>query len=147
MKDRPEYQFPAEIDELNFVMRWAGRGNRFIGTWDTMLHQADPDTRFLNGWQVAQRNLDELRLSGEPLASRSLIELNPFMTVEISVADWEKPRLARQFTAGVLFNRAQRRGRPAHTNLVRDVYEAFDPKSVKRFAVLKEAHISPFTPP
>lgn len=143
----PLYQFPAEIDELSFVFRWGGKGNKLMWNmplfgqrgWDTMLHNADPDTRFLNAWNISQQNLDQLRLGDVPLESETLVEMNPFTTVEITVEDWEKPNLTQKFVSGVLFNRAQRRGRAAVDNLRQDVFEAFDPESKNRFKLVDMA--------
>lgn len=28
--DNPDYQLPAEIDELSFVFRWGGKGNKLM---------------------------------------------------------------------------------------------------------------------
>jgi len=143
----PLFQFPAEIDELSFVFRWGGKGNKLMWNmplfgqrgWDTLLHTADQDTRFLNAWNISQQSLDQLRLGEVPLESSTLAELNPYTTVEITVEDWEKPNLTQKFVSGVLFNRAQRRGRTTMDNLRQDVFEAFDPESKNRFRLVDMA--------
>lgn len=143
----PRYQFPAEIDELSFVFRWGGKGNKLMWRmplfgqqgWDTTLHNADSNTRFLNAWNISQRALDELRLGDIPAGSETLNEMNPYTTVEITVEDWEKPNLTQKFVSGVLFNRAQRRGRSTTENLSRDVFEAFDRESLNRFNLVDVA--------
>lgn len=142
-----QYQFPGDIDDLSFAFRWGGKGNKLMWKmplfgergWDTMLHNADPHTRFLNGWNISQQNVDQLRLGSIPLASETLNEMNPFTTVEITVADWERPRLTQQFVSGVLFNRAQRRGRTTSENFWQDVHEAFDSEATSRFELVKMA--------
>lgn len=151
----PEYQFPAQIDDLSFVFRWAGQGSRLkwnvpvLGQkgWDLKLDGADPDTRFLNAWNISQPALDELRLGETPVGSASLNEINPYMAVEITVEDWERPRLTQQFVKGVLYNRAYMRGRSVTDNIRRDLYDALTSDGRSRNDIIEQAtnlHERPF---
>ncbi|HSX35456.1 MAG TPA: hypothetical protein VLH84_00815 [Patescibacteria group bacterium] len=143
----PDYRFPADIDELSFVFRWSGEGNKLkwrmpmLGErgWDTKLHTAPLSARFLNAWHISQAGVDQLRSGDVPPDSATLGEMDPLKTVEISVADWENPRLTQQFVGGVLFNMARRRERTTAENLRRDVFEAFDGESLSRFGLVDMA--------
>lgn len=137
----PEYRFPEDIDEVAFVMRWAGKGNKVIWNWDTRLHKAEPRTCFMNAWDISPQNIAQLSVGGEPLESRRLRDLDPLNTIEISVEDWAKPDWARKIAVGALFNQARRRGKSFSEKLERDIFEAFDPESVRRFDVANAAAV------
>lgn len=143
----PDYQFPAEIDELSFVFRWGGKGNiskwkiPFLGErgWDTKLETADPDTRYLNAWDISQPALDQLRLGEAPAGSATVNEMNPYTSIDITVTDWENPKLTQRLIRGVLFNRAKMRGRDTAGNVASDLTDAFSADGLRRNQIFDEA--------
>jgi hypothetical protein len=151
----PDYRFPENIDELSFVFRWGGKGSKWrwnvpsLGWhgWDTQIDKADPDTRFLNAWNISQPALDELRLGGNPVGSATLAEMNPSSAIEITVMDWERPQLTQRFVRGVLFKRNQMREQNAIEHVGSDLYDALTTEGRSRNAIFDEAanlHERPF---
>lgn len=137
----PAYRFPENADDLNYVLRWGGKGAKWIWQLDTQLHKAGDDTRFVNGWDLSPRPLTQTHLGGVALASKTLGELGRENTIELTVADWENPNLAQKLAEGVLFNQAERRNRSVVGNVAQDVIEAFNREALSRFDVAKAAGV------
>lgn len=111
------------------------------------MDKADPDTRFLNAWNISQPALDELRLGGNPAGSATLAEIGPSNAIEITVLDWEKPQLTQRFVRGVLFKRNQMREQNAIEHIGSDLFDALTTEGRSRNQIYDDAahlHERPF---
>jgi len=135
----PEYRFPEEVNELTFLMRWSGKGNKLMWQWDTIYDRAKPNDRWINGWALTVNEVDAARLGDERPHTVFKRDLDPAKTVEIHIDDWENPDFASKFAQGVLFKHHGRSQKSLYDNLVRDVYEALDTESVTRHKFGKQA--------
>ncbi len=129
----PGYRFPENVDELAFVMRWSGAGNRLITKWDTIFDKAKPETQYLHGWALAQASVDAARLDEPMPLSVRRADLSPATTVEVNIEDWDNPKFAERFASGVLFKWHGREQKSLVDRLAGDVFEAFDSESRARF--------------
>ncbi len=132
-------RFPESLDDLSVVMCWSGKGNRIIGKWDTMFDNAPPHAPYINGWALSTQIWTATQLGDRALLSATRSELDPAKTIEMSVPDWENPEFAKQFTKGVLFSLFGRSQKSRVELVARDVYEAFDVKSMQRYKRAREA--------
>ncbi|HSX08125.1 MAG TPA: hypothetical protein VLG11_04495 [Candidatus Saccharimonadales bacterium] len=137
----PAYRFPENTDDLNYVLRWGGKGAKWIWQWDTQLHKTGDNTRFINGWDLSPGPLTQTYIGEVALASRTLGELGRENTIELTVENWENPNLAQKLAEGVLFNQAERRNRSVAGNVAQDVTEAFNREALSRFDVAKAAGV------
>jgi hypothetical protein len=135
----PEYRLPANVTELNIVMRWSGRGAKLRWQWDARFEHEPPDTPYLHTWAVSQPRLDRLQMDGPGEKDARKGDLDPYKTIEVSIADWEDPEFDLKFAEGIMFRGAGRSKKGAGSNLWRDVFEAFDPESLSRWRVARQA--------
>ncbi|HUC89472.1 MAG TPA: hypothetical protein VMR45_01605 [Patescibacteria group bacterium] len=141
----PEYRFPCAVSELNIVMRWSGRGAVYripgiYDRWDTLLHEAKPDTPYLNAQTFTKDQIDSLR-NGDSTAYIGVTKagLDPNKTVEVNVRDWDSTNFDEEFALGVLWRNAGRDQKSLGDRALRNLFEAFDPESLSRSRRAREA--------
>jgi len=103
-ENHPRYRYPENIDEVHFVMRWSGAGNKYPWQWDTKLYRTDENTCYVNGWNITQAHIDAARQGDMPPQGIAKKDLDIHRTIELDVNDWQDVNLARQVASGVAFN-------------------------------------------
>jgi hypothetical protein len=136
-----DYQIPEDVEEHTFLMRWAGKEGKYLWQWDTIFEKVrknKPNTPYLNSRLITQPRIDALNL-GDHLDDEVLAgKLDVSRTQELHIADWDNPDFAQKMVSGLLFKWHGRSDLSFMQRLQRDVNDAFDAESNRRFAVAKQ---------